>query len=34
MQQARAAGLDAPETWLPESDQDVERAAREAAGPW
>ena len=29
---ARAVGLEVPETWLPESDPDVVRAAREASG--
>ncbi len=33
MEHARAVGLDTPETWLPENDADVERAAREARGP-
>ena len=30
---ARAVGMDMPETWLPETEDDVERAAREADGP-
>jgi predicted ATP-grasp superfamily ATP-dependent carboligase len=33
MQQARAAGLDTPETWLPTNEVDVESAVREARGP-
>ncbi|MDP9034378.1 MAG: carbamoyl-phosphate synthase [Myxococcota bacterium] len=30
---ARTVGMDLPDTWLPESEDDVERAAREADGP-
>jgi predicted ATP-grasp superfamily ATP-dependent carboligase len=30
---ARAAGLDVPDTWLPQNEADVTRAAREADGP-
>ncbi|MGA2447173.1 MAG: carbamoyl-phosphate synthase [Polyangiaceae bacterium] len=33
LEHARAVGLDVPETWLPESDADVDRAQRECAGP-
>jgi predicted ATP-grasp superfamily ATP-dependent carboligase len=30
---ARAVGLDVPDTWLPQSDADVDRVVREAGGP-
>jgi D-aspartate ligase len=33
LEDARAAGLDVPDTWLPQSEDDVARAAREADGP-
>jgi predicted ATP-grasp superfamily ATP-dependent carboligase len=33
MELARGAGLDVPETWLPESDDEAEAIAREVGGP-
>ena len=33
LEDARAVGLDVPDTWLPHCDDDVDRAAREADGP-
>jgi predicted ATP-grasp superfamily ATP-dependent carboligase len=33
LEHARAVGLDVPETWLPESDADLDRALRECGGP-